>query len=600
MRFAVVSDPLSGCVFSSPTRWPGRLKLDACPSEAQFGVIQQMPGTYYFDNQKYPEEIGWYVPQGLADMGRFGGGLYDYEMDPMEATPSGLILRRHQRRAITFIRQVTPQREGCILAGDMGLGKTLTTLQALHLDGYLDRPGIVCGPKPSRNAWCGERSDAYKNYGLDIASLVGRKNIDPAELEKFKWWFCHYDILQAWQPWLFAMLKPASIIFDESHLLMHDSSGRSKAALQVSLTGSIERRVLLTGTPIPNRRLELWNQLAVAQPRQWGSSRHDFGVRYCQGQRRSEEEGGHWEYKGESNTLELQTRLAGTLLRYTRYDIQDELPKMHREVIEAEGVEEEDWKEYHTARRDVVRYLQSKGKIKKETQVLVVGNTKVEIKKNDQTPAAVQLVLLNTLIGLLSNMKKGPALKAMISIMAKHSHLVVFTWRVDTAKWLYEKMSGIAAGCKVSGKDVKVFGPVSGEMKFEERKQLAIEFSEVENGIYIATRGSAGISINELSSASAALIVDLYWNTAQLTQAESRVHRDGNPHPEVVLYYLVVKNTVDDMMLDKLQEKAEGMASLSKGDKIGLGLVNDLMPSNASSDGSDLDALCAALLDMED
>lgn len=559
-----------------------------------------MPGVWGNDSIRIPAEIGWYIPQGLVDMGLFGGGLYDYEMDAHATMPSGGPLRRHQQRAVSFIRQITKQREGCILAGDMGLGKTITTLQALHLDGFLERPGIVCGPKPARNAWCGEQSDPFKHYGLDIASLVGRKNINPSELEKHKWWFCHYDILQAWQPWLFAMLQPASIIFDESHLLMHGKTGRSKAALQVSMSACIERRCLLTGTPIPNRRLDLWNQLAVAQPRQWGSSRHDFGVRYCQGQRRTEEEGGHWDYKGESNTLELQARLAGTLLRYTRYDIQDELPAMSREVIEAEAIKEESWKEYHTARKDVVRYLQSKGKIKTETNEFTVGGTKVELKKNDNTPAAIQLVLLSTLIGLLSNMKKEPALKAIISIMGKHDRLVVFTWRVATAKWLYKKLAAIAETTKIAGKKVKVFGPVSGEMKMERRKELAIEFSEADASVYIATRGSAGISINELSSASSALFVDLYWNTASLTQAESRVHRDGNPHPAVVLYYLVVKNTVDDMMLGKLQQKAAGMASLAEGDKIGLGLVNDLMPSNASSDGSDLDALCAALMDMDD
>lgn len=600
MRSQVLRDPIAGCVFSSPTRWPGRSKLEACPSEVQFTLLKQMPGVWGFENKKDPSETGWYIPQGLIDMGHLGANLTDYEMDPYEKTPSGIYLRRHQRRAVTFLRQVNAQREGCILAGDMGLGKTITALQGLQLDGYIERPGLICGPLSSRATWCGDHSDPFKHYGLEVISLVGRTDIDPTELEKHKWYFCHYDILQAWQPWLFSMLKPAAVIFDESHLLMHGKANRSKSALQVSMTGTIERRYLLTGTPIPNNRLELWNQLAVAQPRQWGPSKHDFGVRYCGGQRKTEEEGGHWEYKTESNTMELQARLAGTLLRYTRYDIQDELPPMQRTVVEAEGLDEDLWGEYHEARKDVVAYLRRKGTLNQETTSIVLGNTRVELKKNDYTPGAIRLVCLNQLINILSEMKKGPALKAAISALARHDRLVIFTWRVATAEWLYAKLSGLAETAKISGKKVQVFGPVHGKMKQEERQRLAREFAAADHSIYVATRGSAGISINELSAASAALFVDLYWNTASLTQAESRVHRDGNPNPMVEILYLVAKNTIDQMMLAKLEEKASTMANLAKGDTIGLSLVRDLAPTNASSDGSDLDALCAALMDMED
>ena len=478
---------------------------------------------------------------------------------------------------------------------------TVSALQALHLDGYLGRPGIVCGPKLARNAWCGEHADPQRFFGLKISQLEGRKLIDPAELEKHRWWFCHYDILAAWQPWLFSMLQPASIVLDESHLLMHAKAGRSKAALQVSMIGSVDRRILLTGTPIPNNRLELWNQLACAQPRQWGSTRHDFGARYCAGQRRTEEEGGNWEYKGESNTRELQARLAGTLLRYTRYDILDQLPNMRRHVIEAENLDPELFKEYHAARRDVVSYLRAKGELADNSTRITLGSTQVTLTKNDQAPGAVHLVGLNTMIGLLSKMKKDPALDAVVDIMEAHDQLVVFTWRIDTARWLYKRLAQIAEkGDMVAGGPFEVFGPVSGKMPQEERRELARKFAAAPRSIYVATRGAAGISINELAAASACLFVDLYWNTASLTQAESRVHRSGNPHKDVDIYFLVAKNTIDALMLQKLQDKAEAMTSLSEGDTIGLSLVRDLSPTNSAADGSDLDVLCAALVDMED
>lgn len=477
---------------------------------------------------------------------------------------------------------------------------TVSALQALHLDGFMDKPGIVCGPKLARNAWCGPQADPTRFFGLVVSSLEGRKNIDPSELAKNRWWFCHYDILAAWQPWLFSMLQPTSVVFDESHLLMHAKTGRSRSALQVSMIGSVARRILLTGTPIPNNRLELWNQLACAQPRQWGSTRHDFGVRYCQGQRRSEEEGGNWEYKGESNTRELRARLAGTLLRYTRYDIRDQLPTMERHVIEAEDLDVELFKEYHAARRNVVSYLRGKGVIADQSTTIVVGDTQVRLSKNDTKPGAVHLVGLTTMIGLLSAMKKKPALDAAVSILEQHNRLVIFTWRIETARWLHKQLAGMARRKELGAGFVEVLGPVSGKMAQEDRRELARRFAAAERSIYVATRGAAGISINELAAASAALFVDLYWNTSSLTQAESRIHRSGNPHSAVAIYYLVAKNTIDSLMMQKLQEKAEVMTGISGSDTVGLSLVHDLSPTNASSDGSDLDALCAALADMED
>lgn len=950
MRSQVPRDPLVGCVVSTPTRWPGRVKLEACASAAQFDRLRQMPGVWSYTNERNRVDDGWYVPQSLLDFGRLGANLHDYLPDPVEYTPCGLQLRPYQRRGVSFLRQITPLREGGILAADMGLGKaepdatpvpvpaggtkrlgdlvpgdfvfgadgrptrvesvhrqgrceayklrfsdgatatcniehlwhvrrrgsdqyetlplgafidtlcevresplefmpqgvvqfdsrpetdtpidpyliglllggadlqhenpvlvdppedvrrrlwaklppgvlaakvrggsptawtlgsvwndtcfidglrdalhilgttpetkfipdaylfaspeirltllqgiadmasevtpdgrgilietsalqlsrdvtrlvrslggsatwqatgassparrrqaaeydadqtyqveirmpaalcpvsaerhlakwaavqvdpaprtlksvehvgttwmtcirveapdglyltndfivthnTTTALQAQYLDGFLERPGIVCGPKPAKNAWCGERSDPWRFFGLRIGSLVGRKNIDPAELETHKWWFCHYDILVAWQPWLFAMLQPACVIFDESHLLMHGKAERSKSALQVSMIGSVDRRILLTGTPIPNNRLELWSQLACAQPRQWGSSKHTFGVRYCAGERKAEEEGGNWDYKGESNTMELQARLAGTFLRYTRNEVAGELPELKRHVIAAQELDAELMAEYHEARRDVVSYLRRKGTLADKSTSITIGGTQVKLTKNDFTPGAVRLVCLSSMIGVLSRMKKAPALAATVQILQDHDKLVIFTWRIDTAKWLYKRLRDMASEGPIAGKQVEIFGPVSGKMPQEERQRLAYAFADARHSVYVATRGSAGIAINELAAASAALFVDLYWNTASLTQAESRVHRDGNPHACVDIYYLVARDTIDAMMLDKLEEKASTMANLAGGDTIGLSLVHDLAPTNSSTNGSDIDALCDALMDMED
>ena len=65
-----------------------------------------------------------------------------------------------------------------------------------------------------------------------------------------------------------------------------------------------KRRLALTATPIPGRIRDLWTQLDIIEPWQWGSF-HQFGIRYCAGQHN----GYGYEYLGMSNPEELRTRL---------------------------------------------------------------------------------------------------------------------------------------------------------------------------------------------------------------------------------------------------------------------------------------------------
>lgn len=574
---------------------------------SQFDSLRQIPGIGSWESKKRPEENGWYIPQSVLDMGRFPATLAEYPPDPNDVTPSGLKLRVYEARAVTCCRLVTCQREGIILAGDPGLGKTLISLQSLHLDNLLSKPGLVIGPNIAKGVWCDDDSDAKKHYGLSILALEGVKNIDVAILNQHTTFFCHFELLHAWQGWIVEKLRPAWLIIDESHLCAHGKVQRSDSARQVSLLASIQRRYCLTGTPIPNERPELWSQLAIAQPRQWGTSAFQFGVRYCGGQREEVDEGGqggHWTFDGESNDLELKARLAGSFLRFTTEEVESELPPMTRHVIEARCQDDKLLDDYSLAQRDIGRYLREhQGEaLPKDTETIRFGSLEVTIDREYKSAAnkagAARLVALSTLIGILSKMKQQAALQAVNDVMIAHDRLVVFTWRIATAEWIYNKLADdLAAGRLIAGKRPELFGPVHGEMKMERRKELARLFAAQDCSIYIATMGSAGTSINSLSAATAGLMVDLHWNTAQLRQAEKRIHRDGGLMVPKDIYYLVLRHTVDDLFLEKLREKAQRAASLAANDTAGMSLVMDLSPANTG--GADLDTLCARLMDMD-
>jgi hypothetical protein len=246
-------------------------------------TLTQHPGVRYIDSKK-PHEIGWYAPKGLVDLGRLPGSLNDVDPNwaPTHTLFGGLELRDYQRRAIAILRYLTPEREGAILAADMGLGKTISALEALNQLGALDGPGVVCGLKRGRRVWCGPVSDAKRYYNLDIVPLAGVKGGGVTNvLNEARWVYVHYEILRHWHAWISAMLRPRVVIFDEIHHLANPSAQRTKAARSLTLTPTTDFRLGLTGTPVPNYRIDLWSPLRLVQPRQWGKNRDKFGQRYC-------------------------------------------------------------------------------------------------------------------------------------------------------------------------------------------------------------------------------------------------------------------------------------------------------------------------------
>jgi len=598
MQQRVHQDLTVGCVYQRPTAWPGSCRLLSCQNDFQFSQLQTTPGVWTRESKKKPELNGWYIPVSLLDAGRWPALLEQCPEEPYDVAPSGLKLQRHQARSVSFLRQITAEREGALLVAEMGLGKSCSALHALWLDGFLQQPGVVIAPKLARGVWCDEDSDAYRHYGLKIAPVEGVKNMDLSILESSSCIFCNYEILSSWQTWIFHRFKPAWLIADEIHYCIHQKAQRAKAARELALCATIQRRIGLTGTPLPNERMDLWSQLAIVQPRQWGTTKHFFGLRYCRGERLSEEQGGHWDYSGESNNEELRARLAGTFLCYMTEDITDEMPPLHRHILEANLSSSPLADEYSLAQRDVAAYLKQKGALPATTQALKIGSQTVKLSKNDRKPGATRLVCLTTLIGIVSEMKRAAALEAIGSILKDHNRLVVFSLRRKTAGWIYDQLIALLkAGQTIGGKRPVVYGPVHGEMAMSTRKMLAGQFARDIASVYVATVGGAGTSINDLSAASAVLMVDLHWNTTSLRQAEKRIHRIGCTAPKVDAYYLIAPKTVDDLFLEKIDWKAQVAHGVSEKDSGGMGLVRDLIP-DSERDEIDLDLLCERLMDV--
>lgn len=587
---------LAGCIWQDEHIYPGLVKLIHAP-EASLLTIVELPGVMHIE-QPGDYRDGWHVPSGLFEAGQRAANLQDFPPDPIEATPSGILLEDHQRRSVTFIRQATPQRQGCILGAFAGAGKTIPTLQALWLDGYLHRSLLICGPLSSRETWCGPNSDAKRHFDMDVCPLVGTT---PNErlLQEHQWFFIHYDIVGPWLSVLGRAFTAASLVVDESQDVCNFSAQRTKDVIALSKKSTIERRVLLSGTPIPKTRMDLWAQLAIAQPNQWSDTPHKFGVRHLDGKRLSHEEGqGHWVYEGESNTLELRARLAGVYLRYTD-EVDSTIPKLKREVIDLS--KDVDLTEYWTAQASGVKKKGPK-KDKKPSETIKAGNLDISldaprIPDQPKTHYPAQLVSLTQLIVLLEKAKARASVSEIVKRTGQYEKLIVFCWMRETAKLIAQELKRYANQAYPAD---WIVGPVDGSIVEDKRVPYLRKFAELDRGVFVCTRGAFKTSRNELACASLAVQISPGWNPSENIQTEARIKRKGNSHAEVTALYFRVPGTVDDLFLSILEKKAKESRAMADADTQGLHLVADLSPQGLGDAGPDLDAIVAILAEMEE
>lgn len=478
-------------------------------------------------------------------------------VDPRAKDVYETLLRPYQKVGVDFILD----RAGTLLGDEPGVGKSLQSLTAIALTGVT--PVIVMGTLLSKSVWCGPNSDAKKYLGIDIVPLSSRKNAgaDAFKDPSVKWFFCHYDILKAWVPWIFTFLRPRAAIFDEAHKMSPRSQrGRSSAA--ISRFREMYRRVVITATPVQNKRQDIWLPLDLAAPDSVGNL-HQFGQRYS-GAIKGEY---GWLYEGETHNEELKARMAHLMIRRTKADVMAYLPAIVRESVEVEmsDSENDEYAKYKSAERDIRAFLD-----KYEGKSLAAGIT------------GERLVQLTKLLSLVSKAKCSATTELAIDLAKATKKVVVFCWFKDSAKL-------ISRGLQRA--EVEVYGPITGEMDVEDRIAQAQAFADsTEPAAFVATLAAASESINELVACQEGIIQDLTWNTRLLLQAEGRLHRSGQ-QGSVHFTYVTAKDTIDSLLMEVLYKKSNDIESL--------GIVDDakklVQGLGGAAPEDDLDSFVKAL-----
>jgi len=394
----------------------------------------------------------------------------------------------HQEEAKQFLLA----NRRCILADQPRVGKTLPAAAAAlqHL------PAIIVCPAIAKTVW--EAAFNKLDPSVPVRVITGKKQA--AEIICSGVTIVNYDILSSVTT--FSGIK--TVVFDECHRLKNNKAIRTKAAML--MMKKIDRVYALSGTPIPNRPIELWPILHGLGIYRGGW--FDFAARYA----RLFSAPWGMDVSGASNIPELKALMRPHVLRRKKEDI---------------------FMDY------------------KQPQVSLV-TFDLPIDKREQSFDADALVAnpnaLMAFEGLAeimreAGMRKIKAASEFISdLLQSGEPVVVFAHHKDVVHGLVEEL-----------KDHKPV-VVVGDTPATKRTENIAAFQSGQTKCIVGNIAAMSEGV-DLSAADTIVFVECTWSTSALEQASSRVENINKSGVKPVIYLLTIRASLDHNVLAKVLKK---------------------------------------------
>lgn len=375
-------------------------------------------------------------------------------------------------------------------------------------------------------------------------------------------------------------------ILDECHNIKDVKALQSKAAIE--LRDSAKHRLELTGTPMPNKASEFFNQLEFLGHKNSGfQSQAQFAKYYNKVVEISEGEGGysHKKVVGIQNTPLLQERLARMSFIITKEEALEGLPPKVFDIVGVEMSEAQTQVYEKVLRHILIEAEKELGGAADDGRnySMVVQNVLTKMLRLSQITSGFYVasaecddygnVLVEKEIHRFDPNPKVEALVELIRDKPKTSKALIWCNYHETVKQ-------IAARLQYEGKGFVTFtGKTS-----DKNRDIAVEKfnTDYDTQFFLGIRSAGGVAINLLGHANEftdcdhVINVERNWSFKEEEQADDRAHRRGT-RKSVRYTSLLVGGTIDEEMYDRVREKRDTSVSVQD--------VRDLLGRLANSIG---------------
>ena len=441
----------------------------------------------------------------------------DIQLEVNPDLPDGLnaTLRPYQVDGFKFLAYLCVNNFGGILADDMGLGKTIQSLTYLlwlfeehRKTGGMKKPALVVCPKSVLDVWYSEAGKFTPQ--LKVKILKNRDDINVEHIQN------NIDILVLNYAQLRVCgeelngIKWLTTILDEGQQIKNPDSKAAKCARELDS----QNRLVLTGTPIENRLLDMWSLMAFAMPGVLGSRAY-FKKRFDK-------------RKDPLSQSRLASRLRPFLLRRTKLQVAQDLPPRTEEEVysKMEGIQIELYKNELKRIQKALLGLDSDEAVKKNSFAILQGL--MRLRQICCHPGLIDPKYLK------EESAKMESLFYLLDQLHEEGHKVlVFSQFVSM-------LDLIKARLELNNRP---YNYLTGQTK--DRKGEIEKFQTTKDpSVFMLSLKAGGAGLN-LTSASYVILYDPWWNPAVENQAIDRTHRIGQKN-KVIAYRLLTRDTVEE------------------------------------------------------
>ncbi|AMV17417.1 ATP-dependent helicase HepA [Planctomyces sp. SH-PL14] len=429
-----------------------------------------------------------------------------------ESIPEGLKadLYPYQETGFQWLSRIADEGLGCILADQMGLGKTLQIIALLLRESKTrGAPSLVVAPATLLENWRRE----LNRFAPALAVLLhqGRERTGfPRNLQKFDVVIASYDTAMR-DISIMEMVGWNIVVLDEAQAIKTPDAQRT-----VTLK-TLPRRmaVAVSGTPVENRLRDLWSLMDFAVPGLLGPL-NQFEAHYLD---------------DEDHASELEPLVSPLILRRLVADVAKDLPD-RIDIPQAIQLSDEAAHRYDEIRHEVVAEY---GKM-----ASLVALTKLRM-------FCTHPFLLSDETGdpLPHSSKYARLLEILDEVFLDGEKVLIFT--------SYTRMADILAE-DLHRRYKLPFTIIDGRTPVTDRQPTVDRFGQITTSAgLILNPKAAGTGLN-ITAANHVVHFNLEWNPALEDQATARAYRRGQTRP-VTVHRLFHPGTVEEVIDQRTARK---------------------------------------------
>jgi len=416
-----------------------------------------------------------------------------------------------------IVKQMIEKKGNCLLAVEQGLGKTIITLAFLNKFKIFPKTLLIIPPILYKN-WINEikkwiDKDIKIQYFHSTSDFVD-PDADIYIISYQKFIKIYYD---------FVDVDIDCLILDESHWIKNPQSKRFKALMYLLKEKDIPMKILLTGTPIYNKPIDLWTQFKIIDKNLFPSFTKFVKIftypklRY-----------GRWEYVGVKNLDLLKNLIKPYLIRVTWdmiYEI--ETPPLITKTIEV-----------GKANQEIIN-------LNKQLEMMNDGLEKEKLKETEYEKVGHQ--------------KISATFELCLNILEQQKQLIIFGFHrkvLEKYKELFE-LKNISSDILYGG------------LNNEKKAQLIKKLKDKKLQVLLINYQTGGVGLN-LEFINCCVFAELNYVPTEIWQAMMRIFRITSKKP-VIVYFPYLKNSYEEHIVKLLLEKEfyfDKVLSMSKQLKI--------------------------------